>query len=121
MPLLAAPAREIWPVPYRQAPAAVQTAYKFAVEHPQVLKYVPCFCGCGASGHLNNYDCFVKSEIGAGSVLLDAHGFGCGTCVGVALQSKALLEQGLSVRAIRQAIDATWSSVGPATPTPLPD
>ncbi|MDP9283071.1 MAG: PCYCGC domain-containing protein [Chloroflexota bacterium] len=121
LPLIATPSRNIWPAQYRQAPAAVQEAYAFALAHPAVLKYVPCFCGCGATGHLSNYDCFARSQTTPGSFVLDAHGFACGTCVGVALDSKSLLEQGLSVKAIRQAIDARWSSAGPATRTPMPD
>lgn len=119
-PLLATPARNMWPLAFRQAPAEVREAYAFAIAQPQVLKYVPCFCGCGATGHRNNYDCFVNSEPTLGSFLLDAHGFACGTCVSVALESQSMLAQGLSVKAIRRAIDAKWSSVGPATRTPLP-
>jgi hypothetical protein len=72
-------------------------------------------------GHRNNYDCFAKSQTTPGTFVLDAHGFACGTCVSVALESEAMLAQGLSVKAIRRAIDAKWSSVGPATRTPLPD
>jgi hypothetical protein len=119
--LLATPSRNIWPLQYRQAPAAVKEAYAFAVSHSAILRFVPCFCGCGANGHVNNYDCFVRAESTAGTFALDSHGFGCGTCVGVALQTKALVEQGLPIKSIRQRIDASWSSVGPATRTPLPD
>jgi hypothetical protein len=119
--LLARPDRNIWPLQYRQAPAAVQTAYAFAAAHHDVLTYIPCFCGCGAQGHRNNYDCFVRSQGTGGAVILDPHGFACGTCVGVALQSKALLEQGLSAKAIRHAIDTSWSNVGPSTDTAFPD
>ena len=32
-------------------PAEVITAaYRFAAEHPEILTYVPCFCGCERSG-----------------------------------------------------------------------
>src|SRR5262245_24519708 len=33
-------------------------AYEFAARHPEVLKYVPCFCGCERGGHRGNDDCF---------------------------------------------------------------
>jgi hypothetical protein len=120
IPLIATPARNIWPLAYRQAPSDVQRAYTFAVAHPAVLRYIPCFCGCGAGGHRSNYDCFVRSQSAPGSFVLDTHGLACGTCVSVALESEAMLTQGLAVKAIRHAIDAKWSSVGPATRTPLP-
>ena len=29
----------------------VRATYKFAAEHPEVLTYMPCFCGCEQSGH----------------------------------------------------------------------
>src|SRR6266480_1184230 len=40
-------------------PDVVRSAYVFAAEHPEVLSYVPCFCGCERAGHKGNEDCFV--------------------------------------------------------------
>ena len=88
--------------------------------HPEILHFVPCFCGCGREGHTDNYDCFIREQPAPGSYLLDPHGLTCGVCVGVALDSKALLAQGLSRPAIRAAVDRKWASAGPATPTPIP-
>jgi hypothetical protein len=120
--LLARPLRDRWPVEYRQAPMAVREAYAFAVDHRDELCYIPCFCGCGTSaGHRDNFDCFVKGQTGPDSFILDRHGFACGTCVGVALDTKSLLASGLGLKATRAAIDAKWSATGPATPTPYPD
>ncbi len=120
--LLAMPLHDIWPMRYQQAPQAVREAYAFAVDHGAELRYIPCFCGCGTSaGHRDNFDCFVKDQTAPGTFILDPHGFACGTCVGVALDTKALLASGLSLKAIRAAIDAKWSEAGPATPTPYPD
>ena len=117
---LAIPARDIWPPEYRQASIASKNAYGFAMAHPEILHYIPCFCGCGREGHRDNYDCFVREQTAPGTYLLDPHGLTCGVCVGVALDSKALLAQGLSRKAIRSTIDATWAAAGPPTPTPLP-
>jgi hypothetical protein len=120
--LLAMPLHDMWPMEYRQAPQPVREAYAFAVDHRAELRYIPCFCGCGTSaGHRDNFDCFVKDQTAPGTFILDRHGFACGTCVGVALDTKALLASGLSLKAIRATIDAKWSAVGPATPTPYPD
>jgi hypothetical protein len=51
-------------------------AYQFAVEHPEVLNYMPCYCGCNEeAGHKSNEDCFVKSTTDK-EALLDTMGFG---------------------------------------------
>jgi len=119
--LLAMPLHGMWPARYAQAPQEVRDAYAFAVDHKAQLRYIPCFCGCAQTGHRDNWDCFVKEQTGADTFILDPHGFACGTCVGVALDTKAMLASGLSLKAIRAAIDAKWSEAGPATPTPYPD
>ena len=31
--------------------AQIKAAYEFAARHPEVLKYMPCFCGCERAGH----------------------------------------------------------------------
>src|SRR5262249_48025190 len=55
------------PLPFSPEPAArpaavVKAAYEFAAEHPEVLSYVPCYCGCERSGHRGNDDCFVSAR-----------------------------------------------------------
>jgi hypothetical protein len=116
------PLRGVWPARYQQAPQSVREAYAFAVDHQAELRYIPCFCGCGTSvGHRNNFECFVKDQTEPGTFILDPHGFACGTCIGVALDTKAMVATGMRVRAIRAAIDAKWMGTGPATPTPYPD
>jgi hypothetical protein len=47
----------------QSAPREVQEAYRFAVKNPDLLKQIPCFCGCNAMGHMNNLDCYVD-ELG---------------------------------------------------------
>jgi hypothetical protein len=55
----------------------VRMAYEFAALHPEVLKYVPCFCGCERSGHPHNESCFIASRDDQGRVLRwDTHGMG---------------------------------------------
>jgi hypothetical protein len=54
-----------------------RAVYKFAAEHPEVLKYVPCYCGCETSGHPHNESCFVKRRDPKGNVVeWDTHGYG---------------------------------------------
>jgi len=68
------------PLPFSGFPPArpvevVTAAYKFAAEHPEVLGYVPCYCGCERSGHRGNDDCFVAARTPSGDVLdWDPHG-----------------------------------------------
>jgi len=61
------------PLPFDPEPPArpmevVRAAYKFAAEHPEVLSYVPCYCGCEHSGHRGNEDCFVTARDAKGDV-----------------------------------------------------
>lgn len=120
--LLAMPSMGMWPVRYQQAPTEVRDAYAFAVDHRAEMRYIPCYCGCGLSaGHRDNWDCFVNEQTGPTTFVLDPHGLTCGTCVGVALDTKAMLASGMPLKAIRTTIDAKWLSAGPATRTPYPD
>lgn len=55
----------------------VVAAYEFAALHPEVLKYVPCYCGCERSGHQHNESCFIASRDTDGRVVSwDTHGMG---------------------------------------------
>ena len=46
-------------------PKGTAEAYQFAVDNPDALKYIPCYCGCGKlEGHDSNLDCFIKSGRG---------------------------------------------------------
>ena len=70
------------PLPYEGYPsprpmAVTQAAYEFAARHPEVLQYVPCFCGCERNGHSGNESCFVKARDASGRVTAwDSHGYG---------------------------------------------
>jgi len=92
-----------------RSPEVVTAAYKFAAEHPEVLSYVPCFCGCERNGHRGNEDCFVKArDINGDVVLWDEHGMECAVCLDVATQSRLMHAAGASVSEIRTAIDKEW-------------
>ncbi|MEX2046398.1 MAG: PCYCGC motif-containing (lipo)protein [Chloroflexota bacterium] len=77
VPLLGAhPSRGVWPPEYHRAPTQVREAYVFAVANEASLRFIPCYCGCGANGHTSNYSCYVRSRLPDGGVILDTHGFG---------------------------------------------
>ena len=73
--LVARPAEDIWPQIFRDAPPTVQENYRFAVANEDLLKWMPCFCGCVDMDHANNFDCYVQEVRPDGSVLLDAMSF----------------------------------------------
>lgn len=101
----------------------VRATYDFAAQHPEILSYVPCFCGCGADGHKANESCFVAKRDAKGNVLeWDTHGFGCTICVDVAREAMQMYSSGADVVAIRAAIEKKWTPGNAAgkTPTPFP-
>jgi hypothetical protein len=55
-------------------PEVIRAIYTFAARHPEVLHYVPCFCGCQHSGHSGNDDCFIKGREPNGRPVWDPHG-----------------------------------------------
>lgn len=55
-------------------PEVVRAVYTFAARHPEVLHYVPCFCGCQRSGHKDNDDCFIQSRDAKGRPTWEPHG-----------------------------------------------
>jgi hypothetical protein len=117
------------PLPFQayappRPPDVVRAAYVFAAEHPEILSYVPCFCGCERSGHKGNEDCFVARRDGAGDVVeWEPHGLDCAVCLDVARDAQQMYSSGASVRDIRAAIEKKWSGAaarGTHTHTPEP-
>jgi hypothetical protein len=62
--------------PYVTDPVLVRAVYEFAARQPEVLRYVPCFCGCERNGHQGNEDCFVAARAPDGMPQWDYHGMG---------------------------------------------
>jgi hypothetical protein len=99
----------------------VRATYDFAAQHPEILKFVPCYCGCGSQGHKANESCFVARRDAKGNVLeWDEHGFGCAVCVDVARESMQLYASGADVASIRAAIERRWLPGNAAGRTPTP-
>jgi hypothetical protein len=120
-------AADLPPLPPGLATAArpvgtVKLAYEFAARHPEVLHYVPCFCGCERSGHQGNLDCFVAGRNAQGQVTeWTNHGMNCEICIDVADLARQMHNAGASVRAIRNEIERRFASPNLGhTPTPMP-
>ena len=100
--------------------AITRAVYEFVARHPEVSRYVPCYCGCEADGHRSNEACFVGARDDKGSVTRwDTHGFGCAVCVDVARESMQLFNSGADAASIRTAIERKWTpQYTSKTPTP---
>ncbi len=87
-------------------------AYHTALDQPDLLTSLPCFCGCATyqPPHRNLYDCFVNAD-----GTLDTHAAGCTTCQEEALAAGRWADQGLSAPAIRTQLVASFGDRGPST------
>ena len=63
----------VWPDYVLDAPPEVKQLYEFQVTNGELMRYMPCFCGCGGNaGHRSNRDCYVQRVNADGSVVFDA-------------------------------------------------
>ncbi len=62
----------VWPDYVLNAGGDVKRLYEFQVTHGELMRYMPCFCGCGQNaGHRSNRDCYVRRVNADGSVDFD--------------------------------------------------
>jgi len=99
----------------QEAPAAVREAYRFAVYNEDTLSQLPCYCGCGAMGHVSNYSCYVEEGAEIGEIAYDTHALGCSICVDITRDAMRMLDGGKSVDEIAEYVDAMYSRFGPPT------
>ena len=102
------------PMEVQSAPVSVQAAYQFAAANPDVMKEIPCYCGCGDIGHTSNYACYVSHVDGNGAITFDNHALGCSICVDITQDVMRLLRDGKNTQEARAYIDATYSKYGPS-------
>ena len=102
------------PAEVQSAPVTVQEAYQFTAANPDVMKNIPCYCGCGDIGHTSNYDCYVSDMDAEGNLKFDNHALGCSICVDITQDVMRMLREGKSPQEARAYIDATYSKYGPS-------
>jgi hypothetical protein len=102
------------PPDVKSAPTTVKQAYQFAVANPDILKQIPCYCGCGAMGHTSNYSCYVQGVDEKGAITFDSHALGCSICVDITQDTMRYMQQGKQVSEIKALIDQTYSQYGPS-------
>lgn len=98
----------------QSAPVIVQEAYQFNVANPEIMKDIPCYCGCGDIGHTSNYACYVSHVDEKGNITFDNHALGCSICVDITQDVMRMLKDGKSPQEARAYIDATYSKYGPS-------
>lgn len=112
-------AAKMWAVrpDFVRADPTTATAYRYALEHPEVIAWMPCYCGCDAMDHRSNLDCYLKPN----GTNFEEHASYCDVCVQITLKAKDLVAQGKTLREVRAAVDATWGGgAAPGTRTALP-
>ena len=100
------------PAEVQAAPVTVQQAYQFAVANPDVMKGIPCYCGCGSIGHTSNYSCYVQGSDAQGKLTFDNHALGCSLCVDITQDVMRLSKEGKTVSQIKAYVDTTYSKYG---------
>jgi Protein of unknown function with PCYCGC motif len=102
--------------------ARVMEAYRYALERPDVVQWMPCYCGCAAMEHRSNLDCFFRSRMATGAVAFEEHASYCDVCIDTALLAKRRSAEGRSLTQVRAEVDATWGGKGvPGTDTAYPE
>lgn len=103
------------------SPEEIRAPYAFAARRPDILRYIPCYCGCEREGHRSNEDCYLRGRTPAGAPQWSPHSETCAICLGVTRDVMALHAEGKSLAEIRHAIEARYEPrFGHGTPTPLP-
>jgi hypothetical protein len=95
----------------KAASTAVQKAYRFAAANPDVMKTIPCYCGCDSLGHTSNYDCYVASVNEYGWITFETHGLACSTCVDITEDVMNMLRDGKSPEETRSYVESTYGKL----------
>jgi hypothetical protein len=101
------------PADVQKASKTTQDAYRFNVANADMMKQIPCYCGCGDMGHTSNYSCYVKKE-GDGKITFESHALGCSICVDITQDAMRMSVQNKTPGEIKSYVDATYSKYGPS-------
>lgn len=84
----------------------IRAAYAFAARRPDVLREIPCFCGCARQGHQSNEACYVKTRVATGAPRWTDHAITCGMCVDITREVAAMTAKKHTPSVIRQSVEA---------------
>jgi hypothetical protein len=60
----------VLPPNLRNAPPNVREAYRFAINNRELLRQIPCYCGCGDQ-HQSNAECYIREVRADGRIEYD--------------------------------------------------
>jgi hypothetical protein len=80
-------------------------AYRIAITIPDVMKAVPCTCGCTVIGHTSSKDCFMNDN---GSY--SPHAANCDICQDIAIDAFKLFKRGYSIRKIQSILHKKYET-----------
>ena len=100
------------PARVQSARTEVQQAYRFAFANPDLLKQIPCYCGCSLYGHDSNYPCYVSGTDASGAAIYDPHALDCNICVDITQDAIRMTREGRSPAEIRAYVDDHYSQYG---------
>lgn len=100
----------------------VSQIYGMVGKDIELLKWIPCYCGCNEnSDHKSNKDCFIREIKENGQVTWNSHAMNHAECVDIAFQAVLMKQNGASTLEIREYIDKQYKKEGiNVTPTPMP-
>ena len=99
----------------------IRQAYAYAVHRPDVLRSIPCYCGCERLGHRNNEDCYLRGRAESGVPNWNLHGVTCELCVDATRDAAGMVAERKPLATIRRVLDRKYFAVfGRITPTPMP-
>ena len=101
-------------------PLDLKGPYAFAALNPDVLRHIPCYCGCVHEGHRSNLSCFVERFRPDGNPVWTTHSFDCEMCVHIAREVMLMSSRGVALEAIRNEVDKHYGALGQSTDTPMP-
>jgi hypothetical protein len=94
-------------------PIEVVARYQFVRNQPELIRGLPCYCGCGDTvDHHHLYDCFVNETGGWAE-----HASGCNVCLDEAQIAEDMVKAGEKLPAIRERIDREFEGLGRPTGT----
>lgn len=98
----------------QNAAPEVQAAYQFASDHPEILKQIPCYCGCAKGlGHKHNLACYITAFKPDGSVAqFSDHAVYCTICLDITQVVMKMVGEGKAVPEIHQTIDTRYGHTG---------
>lgn len=103
------------PAAVQSAPTAVREAYQFAAANADLMREIPCYCGCVNIGHTSNFSCYVSGGGDSGLVTFDEHALNCSTCVDITQDAMRMLKEGRTSAEIKAYVDATYVEYGRST------